>query len=211
MVKKKLRERKLGWKKLAMYQKVGVILLVVVISGFVGWVWEFLIQEIPVGFRELYVKGGNLLPWINIYAYGALLILLTSYRLRKRPLMVFLVSALVCGALEYFAGWIVYTVGHGTRYWNYSDAWWAIGNINGFVCPASVLAFGLGALALVYLLMPFCVKLATRMSKRGFLILTVGLFSLVITDDITNLVLKNMDLPTAMNLYEHLGWKLKVK
>lgn len=204
-------QRELGWKDLRTYQKVGVILLVVVISGFVGWVWEFLIQEIPAGFRELYIKGGNLLPWLNIYAYGALIILLISYRLRKHPLVVFVVSALACGALEYFAGWIVYTVGHGTRYWNYSDSWWAIGNIDGFVCPASVLAFGLGALVLVYLLMPFCVKLARRMTKRGFLTLSVSLFTLVMVDDITNLVLKNMDLPTAMNLYESWGWKLIIK
>ena len=79
------------------------------------------------------------------------------------------------------------------------------------MCPASVLAFGFGALVLVYLLMPFCVKLARRMTKRGFLTLSVSLFTLVMVDDITNLVLKNMDLPTAMNLYESWGWKLIIK
>lgn len=209
MVKKKKTKRRIDWKELVLYQKIGVILLVVVISGFVGWVWEFMLQEISGGFRHLYVKGGNLLPWINLYAYGALLILLTCYRLRKRPLFVFVVSTLACGILELFAGWVVYTVGHGTRYWNYTGKWWAVGNIDGFMCPVSALAFGFGALVLVYLIMPFCIRLAQRMTKRKFLILAITLFSLVMVDDLTNLTLKNLGLPTAMNLYEAMGWKYK--
>ena len=195
--------------KLRVWQKVGILLLVVVIAGFVGWVWEFMLQEISGGFRHLYIKGGNLLPWISLYAYGAILVILTTYWIRKYPWAVFVVSALVCGLLELFAGWVVYTVGNGTRYWNYSGKWWAIGNIDGFVCPASVCAFGLGALLLMYWVLPFCIGLAKRMSRRAFLTLTITLFALVMVDDVTNLTLKNLDLPTAMNLYESWGWKYK--
>ena len=200
-----------GRVKLKIYQKAGIILLVVVLTGFVGWVWEFLLQEISGGFKHLYIKGGNLLPWINLYAYGALAILAVSYKLKKYPWAVFLVSAVVCGVLELFAGWIVYTLGSGTRYWNYTHAWFGWGNINGFVCPASAAVFGIGALLLVYLLMPFCVHVAQKMSKRAFLTLTITLFTLVMVDDITNLTLKNLGLPTAQNFYEMLGFKFKAK
>ena len=195
--------------KLQFYQKLGIIFLIVVFSGFVGWVWEFTLQEISGGFKHLYIKGGNLLPWINIYAYGALLIIPTTFKFRRYPWAVFLIAAVVCGLLELFAGWVVYEVGHGTRYWDYSNDWWGFGSINGFVCPISACAFGIGALALVYWLLPLCIKLSFKMTKKSFLILSVTLFTLVMVDDLTNLTLKNLDLPTAMNLYESWGWQYK--
>ena len=195
--------------KLKLYQKIGVLLLIVVLAGFVGWVWEFLLAEIEGGFQHLYIKGGNLLPWMNIYAYGAIIIIVTTYKLRRYPWLVFVVAGLSCGLLEWFAGWVVYTVGNGTRYWDYSNAWFGVGNINGFVCPASAFVFGLGALALMYWLLPKCIYWATKMSKRAFLTLTITLFTLVIVDDVTNLTLKNLGLPTAHAVYQAMGWVYK--
>lgn len=195
--------------KLEKYQKVGVILLVIVFSGMIGWFWEFALAEIGGHFEHLYIKGGNLLPWMNIYAYGALAIILVSYKLKKYPWAVFLASTIVCGALELFAGWVVYTVGDGTRYWDYTNAWFGWGNINGFVCPASAAAFGIGALLLIYWLLPKVQYMATKMTKRAFLTLSITLFAVIMVDDITNLTLKNLGLPTAHNLYQALGWVYK--
>lgn len=195
--------------KLETYQKIGVVFLVVVISGFVGWVWEFLLQEISGGFKHLYIKGGNLLPWINIYAYGALVAIPVTYKIRKYPWAVFVVAGLAMGMVELIGGWLAYILYDGARYWDYSDKWWGVGNINGFVCPVSAMIFGVGALLLVYVLLPFCVRVAERMSKRAFLTLTITLFAAVMVDDITNLTLKNLGLPTAQNFYECLGWRFK--
>ena len=210
MTKKDFRKKYLDNKlELKTYQKVGIVLLIVVLTGFAGWVWEFLLAEIEGGFQHLYIKGGNLLPWMNIYAYGALLVIALTYKLRRHPLVVFVVSAISTGLLELFSGWLVYTVGNGTRYWDYRKDWWGVGNINGFVCPASIIVFGLGGLLLMYGLLPFCIKLAKKMSKRTFLTFAITLFALVMIDDITNLTLKNLGLPTAMDFYQSLGWKYK--
>ena len=198
-----------GEVKLEKYQKIGIFFLVVVISGFVGWLWEFILHEISGGFQNIYIEGGNLLPWVNIYAVGALLIFLTGFKFKRRPWAVFLVSALVCGLLELFAGWFAYVCFDGARYWDYQNSWWGIGNINGFVCPASMIAFGLGALALIYLLLPWCIHLSQKMTKKAFLTLTTLLFVMIMTDEIVNLILKILDHPTAMNLYESWGWKYK--
>lgn len=197
-------DNKLGLKK---YQKVGVLLLVVVLAGFIGWVWEFILAEIDGGFQGLFIKGGNLLPWMNIYAYGAIIIMIVSYTFKRYPWVVFVLSAIFCGLLEWFAGWIVYTWGNGTRYWDYSNAWFGIGNINGFVCPASAFVFGLGALALIYVLLPACIELSLKMSKRAFLTLVISLFVIVMLDDVVNLILKNTGLPTAQDFYRGLGWE----
>ncbi|MBR2830960.1 putative ABC transporter permease [Candidatus Saccharibacteria bacterium] len=207
--KKHFREYLDGKIKLQTYQKIGILLLVVVFAGMAGWFWEFALVEIGGHFQHLYIKGGNLLPWMNIYAYGAILIMVVSCKLKKYPWAVFVVSAVACGLLELFAGWVVYTVGNGTRYWDYSHEWWAVGNINGFVCPVSAMAFGLGALALMYWLLPRVIYMARKMTRRAFLVLSITLFTVVMVDDITNLILKNLGLPTAQNFYETLGWKFK--
>ena len=215
MVEKKLTYRETFKKylregvELELYRKIGILFLVMVLAGFAGWLWEFSLQEVGGGFQYLYIKGGNLLPWINIYAYGAVLIIPTTYKLRHHPWAVFLVAAVLCGVLELFAGWVVYEVGNGTRYWDYSDDWWGVGSINGFVCPVSAVAFGIGALVLMYWLLPYCIHLALKMSRRAFLTLAVGLFAVVMVDDLVNLTLKNLNLSTAMNLYESWGWKYK--
>ena len=191
--------------KLERYQWVGILMLVFVIAGFVGWVYEFFVALIENG--EVYMVGGDFLPWINIYAFGALLILPAVYKFKKYPWAVFLISVLVTGLLELVGGWLVYTVGNGTRYWNYDHGLWAWGSINGFVCPLSVTFFGIGALALIYLIMPALNWIAIRMSRRAFLILAIVLFSLVMADELGNLIMKNMNQPTAMDFYRSLGAK----
>lgn len=191
--------------KLERYQWVGILMLVLVIAGFVGWVYEFFVALIENG--EVYMVGGDFLPWINIYAFGALLILPAVYKFKKYPWAVFLTSVLVTGLLELVGGWLVYTVGNGTRYWNYDHGLWAWGSINGFVCPLSVTFFGIGALALIYLIMPALNWIAIRMSRRAFLILAIVLFSLVMADEFGNLIMKNMNQPTAMDFYRSIGMK----
>ncbi len=183
-------------------------MLVFVIAGVVGWVYEFIVAWIENG--HIMAKGGNFLPWINIYAFGALLIIPLTYKFRKKPWAVFLISVLATGLLELVGGWLVYTIGNGTRYWNYDYGLWAFGSINGFVCPLSVTIFGIGALLLMYFVLPFCIKLATKMSKRAFLILAISLFVLFVGDEIINLILKNLGQPTAMDFWRSLGLEYEV-
>ena len=185
------------------YQKVGIIFLVVVIAGCVGWAFEFLLGLAETG--RFYMKGGNFLPWMNIYAFGALMMILIGKKLKKNPTAVFLVSAIAAGMLELVAGWLVYTIWDGARYWNYNEGIWVIGSIGGFVCLFSVLGFGVYALILTYLLLPFLEKVARKMPRRRFLTLAVSLFSLVMIDEMTNLTLKNLGMPTAMDFYSSRG------
>ena len=194
-----------GKVKLEKYQVIGILLLVWVVAGVVGWVYEFFVALIENG--EMYMVGGNLLPWMNIYAIGAVVALPLVYKARKYPWLVFVLAVLITGFVELVGGWLVYTVGNGTRYWNYDHGLWAFGSINGFVCPLSVTIFGIGILALVYLILPYLIYLATKLSRRVFLTLAISLFVLIMVDELTNLILKNMGLPTAMDFYRSLGCK----
>ncbi len=194
-------------KPLQKYQKIGIFFLIVVISGIFGWLYEVIFYFFNNGMNGFYMQGGNFLPWINIYAIGAILILLTTYQFRKNPFLVFLISTIVTGLLELISGWLIFTIGNGTRYWDYNVEILNFGNIGGFVCLRSVLFFGLSALILMYLVLPFCIFLAKKLKKKTFLILSISLFTIFMLDEIGNLTAKNLSLPTAKDFYKSQGIK----
>lgn len=194
--------------KLEKWQWVGIMMLTIVFAGFFGWLYEFIFYYFNGGMSEFYLQGGNFLPWINIYAIGAILIIFTCWKIRKYPWAVFFVSMLVTGILELTAGWLVYTIGNGTRYWDYNVEILNFGNIGGFVCLRSVLVFGFSALFLMYLILPFFIWLSQKVSKRVFLTLAISLFALVMVDEVYNLLAsKIFGWPDAAELYQKLGWK----
>ncbi|MDO4508206.1 MAG: putative ABC transporter permease [Candidatus Saccharibacteria bacterium] len=200
-------KKKTKRKPLLPYQKLGIIFLIVVISGFFGWVYEVIFYFFNNGMDGFYMQGGNFLPWINIYAIGALAVLFLTYKLREKPWLIFFLSMLITGTIELVGGWLVYVIGNGTRYWDYNVEILNFGNIGGFTCLRSVLFFGISCMFLMYVVLPFCVKLSRKLSKPAFLILSISLFSIVMLDEVGNLVAKNSGLPTAMDFYRSQGIK----
>ena len=190
------------------WQLIGIFCLVVSISGLFGWIYEFIFYFFNGGMKEFYMQGGNFLPWINIYAIGALLIIGLTYHFRKKPLIVFLISFFSTGILEYISGLLVYVIGNGTRYWNYNVEILNFGNIDGFVCFRSVFFFGLSGLLLMYGILPFCIYLSKKINKKTFLILSISIMSLVLFDEFYNLIItKIFNLPSAGEFYKTIGFK----
>ena len=195
-----------GGLKLEAWQKWGVLMAMVVFAGFFGWVYEMIFYYFDAGTGEFYMQGGNFLPWINIYAIGAVLIVVTTWKLRRWPWAVFLVSVLATGLLELVAGWLVYTIGGGTRYWDYNTEILNFGNIGGFVCLRSVLVFGVSALLLMYVIIPGFLYLTRVVPKKVFMGVVICLFTLVMVDEVYNLLAsKFFGWPNAMDFYKGMG------
>ena len=55
---------------------LGIFCLIIVIAGIFGFLYEVIFYYFNSGMKEIYWRGGNFLPWINIYAIGAILIYL---------------------------------------------------------------------------------------------------------------------------------------
>ena len=197
-----------GGIKLERWQWVGLVMLIAVFAGCFGWLYEFIFYYFDGGAGEFYMQGGNFLPWINIYAIGAVPIVLACWKLRRYPWAVLLLSIAIAGIVEFVGGWLVYVIGNGTRYWDYNVEIWNWGNIEGFVCLRSVLVFGFSSLFLMYVVVPFFLWLMRKMSKRAFLTLAITLFTLVIVDEAYNLLAsKFFEWPDAMDFYRSFGWK----
>ena len=185
----------------------GVFSLIIVIAGVFGWLYEFIFYYFNSGMTQFYWRGGNFLPWINIYAIGAIIIYFLTYKKRKNPLFVFLVSAISTGILEYIAGWGVETFGNGVKCWDYNSEILNFGNIDGFVCLRSVLVFGLSSLLLMYIIVPFCFYLAKKMDRKKFLIISYTLCTIFLFDELYNLLFARiLSLPRASTIYKKIGF-----
>lgn len=185
---------------------LGIFCMIIVMGGVFGFLYEYLFYFFNGGMKEFYYRGGNFLPWINIYATGSVMIYILSYKYRKNPLKVFLISVISTGLLEYFSGLGIYIIGDGLRYWDYNTEILNFGNINGFVCLRSVMFFGLSALLLMYAIVPFCFHVASRSNKKVFLIVTISICSIFLADEFYNLIFTRIfNLPNAIKIYKSLG------
>ena len=187
---------------------LGIFSLIIVIAGTFGFIYEFIFYYFNGGMKEFFWRGGNFLPWINIYAIGSVMICLLTYKHRRSAWKVFLISFVLSGILEYIAGFGMYTLGNGFRCWDYNTEILNFGNINGFVCLRSVTFFGLSSLLLIYGMVPFCFYLATKMNKKTFLIISITLCSIILFDEFYNLLFARvLKLPRASDIYKKLGFK----
>lgn len=185
---------------------LGIFCMIIVIGGVFGFLYEYFFYFFNGGMKEFYYRGGNFLPWINIYATGSVMIYILTYKYRKNPLKVFLISVISTGLLEYFSGLGIYIIGDGLRYWDYNTEILNFGNINGFVCLRSVMFFGLSALLLMYAIVPFCFHVASKSNRKLFLIVTITICSIFLADEFYNLIFtKLFNLPNAIKIYKSIG------
>lgn len=144
-----------------------ILLLLFVIGGVFGFLYEELFYRIDLG--RLVKRGSTFGPWIQIYGFGAVFIAVATRRLRDRPWLVFLTSGLVCGVLEYFTGLVFDRCFH-IRSWDYNVEIWNWGNIDGYVCARSVMFFALSGLFLQYVLRPLFERYADRVKPRTLML-----------------------------------------
>ena len=184
---------------------IGIVSLLIVITGMFGFLYEFIFYYLNGGMTTFYWRGGNFLPWINIYATGSVLIYLLTYKDRKKPLKVFLVSIITTGVLEYFSGLGMDKIA-GKRCWDYSQEILGTLNINGYVCLRSVLVFGVFSLLLIYIVLPLIFYIAKKSNRKVFVATSVILCSIIMIDEFYNLLIARIfHLPRAYNVYSKLG------
>ncbi len=142
------RELNLGNKDLA-----ALLIMIMVGSAITGWLYEMGFYYINAGGHWV-PRGHGMGPWLPIYGFGGLGILLCCWYVRKSPLKVFVISCLVTGLLELITGYVLYEFFGGLRLWDYNTEIWNWGNIGGFVCARSVLLFALAGIALMKWIVP---------------------------------------------------------
>ena len=158
------------------YSLVNLVMMFFIFC-FVGWVWEVSLAFISEG---TFVNRGTLHgPWLPIYGTGGVIILILLKKLRKKPLFEFLAALVLCGGLEYFSSWYLEKTHGGQRWWDYTGYFL---NLNGRICAEGLLTFGLGGLAIVYLLAPALDNLLSRIDTRKLTVVAVVLLAFYCVD-----------------------------
>lgn len=151
------------------------VLLFFVLS-FIGWLWEvllFYVTDHAFINRGLY-RG----PYLPIYGAGGLLLCFLFRSFRKKPLRVFLLSLVVCSVLEYVTSYLM-ELRWGIRWWDYSGHFM---NLNGRICLAGAVLFGLAGTALVCLLLPLYDRIYRKIPKKWRIVFCLGFLLVFVAD-----------------------------
>ena len=143
------------------YYSVWSLIMMFFVLSVVGWLWDVSLHLITEG--EFVNRGVLHGPWLPIYGCGAVLILLLLHSFRKRPALEFVLAMLLCGTVEYFTSLWLEMANDGIRWWDYTGYFL---NLHGRICAEGLLVFGIGGMAIVYVLAPFLDGLFRRMPER---------------------------------------------
>lgn len=119
------------------------------VYSFVGWVMETCYCWICT---KKFVNRGFLIgPVVPIYGTGGVLVYVLLKRYLDMPLVLFIMSIIICSLLEYFTSYYMEKL-FKTRWWDYSNRKF---NINGRVCLFNMICFGILSLVIMYGVNPF--------------------------------------------------------
>ena len=139
----------------------------------IGWLWEIMLCLI---YEERLVNKGTMFgPWLPIYGFGAVFILVLLKKYRKNPYQLFLMAFLLCGILEYTTAWYLETF-KGLKWWDYTGFFL---NIHGRVCLEGLMLFGFGGCILTYMVCPLLKNLYKKINinvKKTVCIVLVCLY-----------------------------------
>ena len=157
------------------YSVLSLVMMFFIFSNF-GWMWELFYYFLMKG--KLINRGVLHGPWLPIYGFGGMIVLILLNRVRKRPFIFFISSIVLCGTVEYITGWILEEK-FNAKWWNYEGYFL---NIDGRVCAEGLFVFGVCALAFIYVLAPILDNMIRKINRRVLLPLAVTLLLLISAD-----------------------------
>lgn len=173
-------------------------------SGLFGFVYETIFYIFNNG--ALTRRGTCFGPWVQIYAFGGLIIFFVCFWLRKHWWLVFLLGGGVCTVLEYIAGYVMFTT-TGQRTWDYNTEILNFGNVNGFICLRASLVFAAAGLMLIYMIIPMFLKILDKIGEKRFFIIMVVIGSICLADIVYNDVIAGLiGSLDAVTFYGRSGW-----
>ena len=157
--------------------------LLFMIYSTAGWTMEVVLK-----YREhkRFIDRGFLIgPYCPIYGYGSVLITALLYKYNSDPVVLFFMTVLTCGTLEYFTSWIMEKL-FKARWWDYSKRKF---NLDGRVCLGTLIPFGLFGLILTYFTNPFLINCFNKADMIVLNIIASIVFAIYIIDNIISTII----------------------
>ena len=144
-----------------------IYFLLFIIYSIAGWLLEVTCKYID--YKKFINRGFLIGPYCPIYGYGAVFITLALYKYQEDPLVLFIMTVVSCGVLEYLTSWFMEKL-FKARWWDYSSRKF---NLNGRVCLGTLVPFGVFGIILTYITNPFLVWLLGKANQNILNIIAV--------------------------------------
>lgn len=161
-----------------MLHTIEIYFLLFISYAFLGWCMEVTCKFIQ--YKKFINRGLLIGPYCPIYGWGALAITILLKRYMEDPLVLFVMSTIICSIIEYLTSYFMEKKYHA-RWWDYSNKKF---NINGRICLETLIPFGILGVAIMYGTNPILFKLYNQIPQLVINILTVILFIGFIVDNI---------------------------
>lgn len=153
-----------------------MLIIMFFIYAFLGWICEVIVALFQ--YKKFINRGFLIGPLCPIYGVGCIAIFLTLNKYAGDPLVLFLLSILLCGTLEYVTSYIMEKI-FKNRWWDYTDMKF---NINGRVCLEFAIPFGVGGIVMFYGTNPIILTILNIMSDRLLMFTCIFLSIIFLVD-----------------------------
>ncbi len=155
-------------------------MLLFYIYSFFGWCFESIYVSI---LQKHWVNRGFLrAPMLPIYGSGALCILIVCLPVKDNWIAVFILGIIFPTLLEYITGYVMELL-FKMRYWDYTGK---KGNINGYICLESSIAWGVLSLLLIQVIHPPIGRWVERIPHLVVIIAVVAISCAFVSDVIVS-------------------------
>ena len=114
-------------------------------------------------------RGYFIGPYLPIFGFGSLFILLFLNKYRNDYLVLFVLGMISCCILEYFTSYVLEKI-FRLRWWDYSDKKF---NINGRISLETGLLFGFGSIGIVWFTNNFLYDLLSKIPHTSLIIISL--------------------------------------
>ena len=162
---------------------VSKLFLIYMVYSLLGWFVEVIDLYIV---EHKFVNRGFLIgPYCPIYGKSVLIISFLLHRYINKPILLFIMSMLICSIIEYLGSFILEKV-FKTRWWDYSHKKF---NINGRICLENMFLFGIGSVIVMYFINPLVLKMINSLSSKILFILSLIIFIIYFIDNAVSLII----------------------
>lgn len=156
--------------------------LLFIIYSFAGWLLEVVCKLIE--YRKFINRGFLIGPYCPVYGWGAVFITYLLYRYSYDPIVLFVMTLLTCGILEYLTSYVMEKL-FNARWWDYSKRKF---NLNGRVCLNTLIPFGLFGMTLTYVTNPFILEKLGMIKLQVLNIIAIVIGIVFVIDNIISAI-----------------------
>jgi len=145
-----------------------------------GWIIEVVFTLFKD--KTLVNRGFLMGPYCPIYGYGCILIILLLKRYLDDPVVLFIMSVIICSVLEYVTSFVMEKL-FKARWWDYSDRKF---NINGRICLETLVPFGVLGCLLMYVINPFLSGIIIEIPSTILNVIAILLLVVYLVDNVVS-------------------------